>query len=227
MSFVPTHHTNPSFNEALGGVGAQLQEMASLCMAALDEACKSIDSGDREQGRAIYAADVRINQLEESVTGSVASILARHNPVAHDLHALMGSIKLSQELERLADHAKNIGRRNARLAERDTEVAFKDMVQDLGRRTRTMFATYLEAIENNDLDKASKAWSMDKGVNSVYTEIMAKALAGDAEDPRVLINTVFIAKNFERIGDKIKNLAEIAHYQKTGEVVDFEDHDED
>ncbi|MBF2735498.1 MAG: hypothetical protein ISN26_05410 [Betaproteobacteria bacterium AqS2] len=211
MSFVPTHHTNPSFNEALGGVGAQLQEMAELCMNALDEACKSIDSGDREQARAIYAADGRINRLEESVTGSVASILARHNPVAHDLHALMGSLKMSQELERLADHAKNIGRRNARLAERDTEVAFKDMVKDLGRRTRKMFATYLEGIENNDLEKASKAWSMDKGVNSVYT----------------VINTVFIAKNFERIGDKIKNLAEIAHYQKTGEVIDFEEHEDD
>lgn len=227
MSFVPAHHTNPTFNDALASVGVQLHEMAGLCMKALEEACAALASGDRDQARQIYREDGRINKLEEEVTANVASILARHNPVAHDLHALMGSIKTAQELERLADHAKNIGRRIARLAEHDVEVTCKQEVIDLGCRTREMLTTFIAAIENDDLEQAARAWSMDKGVNDVYHRVMARTLEDKDGDPRVLVNTAFIAKNFERIGDKVKNLAEIAHYQKTGEIVDLDDGGDD
>ena len=223
MSFVPTDHTNPGFNALLGTIGNLVTEMSTLCEQALIEACLSIENNDRDLARGISKKDGRINQLEGDITMSVASAIARHNPVAHDLHALMGSVKLAQEFERLADHAKNVGRRNSWLLKMGSEVAFKEQIIELGRNTRDMLHEFLSAETANDMERISVVWHMDSKVNDIYMDIMRKALDGEAsDDSRVLINTIFIAKNFERIGDKVKNLAEVVTYQQTGEIVDFD-----
>ncbi len=228
MSFIPVRHTNPAFNEQLGVIGAQVTELSSLCERALADTCRALSQGDRELAREISKRDARLNQLEGEVIVSVATAIARHNPVAHDLHALMGSVKMAQEFERLADHAKNIGRRVAQLIKRGQQVAYSDEISELGERTLAMLREFLAAEAAGDIDRAVEVYKWDETVNEIYTSVMAKALVGESEeDPRVLINTAFIAKNFERIGDKVKNLAEVAYYQKTGEILDFDDHEED
>ena len=228
MSFVPTDHTNQQFNEILGKIGHSVSEMASLCEKALGEANDSVKNANFELSRGIAKKDSAINRLEGDIIMSVANAIARHNPVAHDLHSLMGSVKLAQELERLADHAKNIGRRNSWLAKKQKEVAFKDEIIELGERTQVMLREFLSSETSNDMKRMSEVWHMDDKINDIYMSVMRKALDGEAsEDSRVLINTIFIAKNYERIGDKVKNLAEIVTYQRTGEIVDFDSFDED
>ena len=228
MSFVPTNHTNPGFNEILGIIGAQVTDMANLCEIALATVCQALETNDRELARSIYQRDGAINDLEVQISMSVATALARHNPVAHDLRALMGSVKMAQEFERLADHAKNIGRRIAWLAKYKSKVAFEDDIHQLGAYTHAMLKEFLLAEAANDTDRAVEVWRRDKRVNDTYMRVMERALSGEAKDePRVLINSVFIAKNFERIGDKIKNLAEIANFQKTGVNADFDDYFDD
>lgn len=228
MSFVPTAHTNPSFNDALATIGAQMTEMSRLSEASLRDACEALENRDYDLAKGIAGKDGRINGLQSEIILSVATTIAKHNPVAHDLHSLMGSVNLAQELERLADHAKNIGRRYRWLLKMDSDVAFKEEILEISRILREMYREFLSAENSSDMKRISEVWHMDDKVNDIYMSVMKKALAGEASDnPKVLINTIFIAKNFERIGDKIKNLAEVVTYQETGEIVDFDSMDED
>ena len=227
MSFVPTTHNNPSFNDALANIGSQLSDISRLCENSLKIACQVLDIGDAKLAKSISDQDGKINNLEEQITLAVATTLARHNPVAHDLHALMGSVKMAQEFERLADHAKNICRRVVWLQKFELEVAFKADMLKLGKQSLAMLTKFLDAMDEDNIEKARDAWQLDENTNRVYENIMDRALAGEeAGNARQIINSVFIAKNFERIGDKVKNLAEIAYYQKTGEITDF-DHIDD
>ena len=228
MSFLPTDHTNPAFREMLVAIGDLVTDMAARCHRALGDACESLKSTDAALAKSVAKRDGAINDLEKEITLSVATAIARHNPVAHDLHALMGSVKLAQEFERMADHSKNIARRTRWLARYGKEVAFKEDMHALGARVLAMLDEFLAAEKSADMAKVAEIWRMDDRVNKTYMGIMERALAGEnKDDPRALINTIFIAKNFERIGDKIKNLVEIVSYQQTGEIVDFDADDED
>lgn len=212
----------------LGTIGNLVSEMAKLCEQALSEAGMAVKDNDYDISRGIAKKDDKINRLESEIIMSVANAIARHNPVAHDLHALMGSVKLAQEFERLADHAKNIGRRCSWLIKMDVDVAFKDEIVRMCDITSKMFQEFLSAETANDMKRLSDVWHMDDKVNDIYMSIMKKALDGEASDnSRILINTIFIAKNYERIGDKVKNLAEVVTYQQTGEIVDFDSLDDD
>lgn len=223
MSFVAANHTNPGFNDALAEVDGLLTELAGRSERSLLDTCAALKDNGIEQARAVMRADKEINKLEEEVLLAVANAIARHSPVAHDLHVLMGSVKLAQEFERLADHSKSISKRLSWLIKYDSEVAFKDNILKLAELTCEMLRQLLESVHTGDVPESIHAWKLDEKVNEVYLQTMEEAFGGAYEgEPRALINSVFIAKNFERIGDKIKNLVEITHYQRTGEITDIE-----
>ena len=223
MSFVPATHTNPSFNDALGEIDGMLKRLSTMSEKALTDACEALRSNNAELADSLVQSDKLINKLEEEVLLHVANAIARHSPVAHDLHVLMGAVKLAQEFERLADHAKSISKRLRWLIRFNSEIAFKESIIELVDLTCEMLRQLLESVENDDILESVQAWRLDEQVNRIYLQIMEEAFGGAYQgNPRVLINSVFIAKNFERIGDKIKNLVEITQYQRTGEITDIE-----
>lgn len=223
MSFLPITHTNPAFNELVGEIGAQLTEMFTLAETALGQACAALADNDADLARSVVRADGRINELESAITLDVATALARYQPVAHDLHALMGSVKIALELERLADHAKNVCRRVCWLHACHGKASFHADLLRLGNVTVEMLHELIVAEVANDNERSLAVRARDREANDIYHGIMERALAGEGrDDQRVLINSLFVAKNFERVGDKVKNLTEIVHYQRTGENLDFD-----
>ena len=222
MSFVPALHTNPGFNEQLTGLGAQLTEMVQACQDALEDTCVALDTGSVEAARRVIACDEKINKLENQVSETVAICVARYQPVASDLHALMSSIKAAADLERLGDHAKNICRRLRWMKKHNVTLnSLQPSLLKLGEQVYAMLEEVIAAEEASDMKRCAQIWKMDIDTNEQYKTIMEQIVDKKANYDRLtLINALLIAKNFERIGDKIKNLAEEIYFQKTGDKLE-------
>ncbi len=219
MSFIPTLHTNPGFNELLEELGAQLNDMVNACEQAIRDTCEALDSGNIAAAKRVIACDEVINELELKISETVAVCVARYQPVASDLHALMSSIKVAADLERLADHAKNICRRLRWLQKNHVSVKpLQPGLLKLGQQVHVMLGEIIDAVKADEPARCAQIWKMDIETNDQYKSIMEQIVDKSANYDRVtLINALLIAKNFERIGDKIKNLAEEIYFQKTGE----------
>lgn len=226
MIYVPISHTNPAFREMIIEIDNLLTRMFELTAQTLASTCQALAHDDLELARKTIAQDKEVNEIETQVSISVATTIARHQPVAHDLHALMGSVKIAQELERMCDHGKNICRRLPYLLNAQS-TAFQSELIELGKVIVTMLNEFIAAKEAQDHSRAKAVHSMDKQANQHYRAIVERALGGEnSDEPRGLVNALFIAKDFERIGDRIKNLAELIHYQRTGEKLDVDDDDD-
>lgn len=227
MAYIPIEHTNPAFTEMVDELEQLLVQMFTLSATNLATTRTALANGDTDLAKQVIVQDKQINEIEEQVTFSVATTLARHQPVHHDLHALMGAVKISQELERINDHAKNICRRLPYLLKASTQ-EFKAELLELGTVIQAMLDEFIHAKQADDEPRVLEVHTMDKQANAQYRTIVEQALTGaGSKEPRDLVNSLFIAKDFERIGDRIKNLAELSHYQRTGENIDFDDDDDD
>ena len=223
MTYIPIIHTNPAFSEMIVELDELVAKMFDLTEEALSLTLEACRHHDIEKAKVVIANDKLINETDIKIIEHIGTILARHQPVAHDLHALMGTIKLSQELERMCDHAKNICRRLPYIYSTEENI-FEDNLIKLGETTLAMLTEFISAEKKQDYRRAESVYKLDEDVNKAYRKIVNRALAGEGkDDSKTLINTLFIAKDYERIGDRIKNLSEVVHYQLTGENIDFED----
>ncbi len=219
-----TGHINRAFDEHMGetlGLGQQLKGKAERALAG---ACAALRAFDRVLAKEIIDADPATNRLASELVVMAAKTISLHQPVARDMRLLVGWIQLSIEYERLADHAKNICKRICTLANENETPMFHEGLNRLGDLAVQQFAAYAAAEAAGDADAVVEVWRSDSAIDDAYRVIVRQAYAGDLLEPQhALIQSLFIAKNFERIGDKVCNLAEITRYVIAGEIIDLGD----
>ncbi len=129
-------------------------------------------------------------------------------------------MKIAQNLERIGDLAKNIAKRGAVLADSEPITPLTRSIERMGRLVATRLKDVLDAYTSNDLERAVAVWSQDDEVDEHYDSLFRELLTYMMGDPRTITagaHLLFIAKNLERIGDHATNIAEIVHYQISGE----------
>lgn len=224
-----THdHLSPAFDRRLDNIRADCDRFAGLVSVALDGSIESLASLDANKALAVIKADRRINMHARETVMSAATVIALHQPVARDLRLLVGWIQMASHLERLADHAKNSAKRVLLMSKRDLKPMFHSELVALGQLCRVLLGGYLAAAQDADAEAAIKVWHEDEKVDEAFHRIMSKAYRGEHTAPsESLVHSVFIAKNLERTGDMVKNLAEVLCYQLTGENIEDESDEPD
>jgi phosphate transport system protein len=145
-------------------------------------------------------------------------LLALRQPVAQDLRAIVGALKISGELERIGDYAANVAKR-ALVLNQLPPVRATNAVAHLGRLVQEIIKDTLDAYGDRDADKALSVWNRDQEVDDLYTSMFRELVTYMMEDPRNITactHLMFIGKNIERIGDHATNIAEIIHFEIFG-----------
>src|ERR1051325_4787201 len=107
----PHKHILGTFDEALGGLRNNVLMMAGLTERSLERAMKGLFNRDDNLCANAIADDEEIDQLEKQIDKDGVDILLRFQPVASDLRRVITAMKLSPNIERVADQATNIARR--------------------------------------------------------------------------------------------------------------------
>jgi phosphate transport system protein len=217
-----SEHTVAAFDEELSELAVRVAQMGGLAEKALTEAVLALERGDEDLARRVIAADAHVDDLEREIEERAVRMIARRQPMAGDLREIMTAIKISSDLERIGDLAKNIAKRSLAV---HGQAGVRQAVRGIDRMSRMALEQLrgaLDAYAQRDVETALDVWRQDADLDAMYTSIFRELLTYMMEDPRAIsfaTHLLFAAKNIERIGDHTTNVAEMIYYLVRGELL--------
>ena len=218
-----SQHIVSSFDQDLEGLQARLMKMGGLVETALGNATKALETRDLELSQQVRQGDKTIDAMDEDIRAETARVLALRAPAASDLRTVLSVMTISTHLERCGDYAKNIAKRTTVLVETSPINGTVPALRRMVRMVEAMLADALDAYIQRDAEKADDVRTRDLEVDQMYNTLFRSLLTHMMEDPRNItacMHLHFVAKNVERMGDLVTNIAEQVIYLATGEMPD-------
>jgi phosphate transport system protein len=215
-------HTLRAYDEELEGLTAELSRMGGLAEVEVGDAIRAIARRDIALAQAVIGRDARLDEIEVDIERRAIRLIALRQPVADDLRRTVAALKISMNLERCGDLAKNIAKRALVIAEADPITPLTRSIERMGELVSARLKDVLDAFAARDVDRAKAVWQRDQEVDEHYDSIFRELLTYMMGDPRTIASCahlLFVAKNLERIGDHATNIAELIQYEVTGEAV--------
>ena len=216
-------HIASAFDRDLEAIQAQIMKMGGMVEAAIIDGAKSLEARDEDLAERVRLADKAIDALEELINEEAARMIALRAPTAIDLRLILSVMKISANLERIGDYAKNMAKRTGVLAQMAPVSDSASAVRRMAKEVSVMLKDALDAYIQRDAELASDVIARDRDVDQMYNALFREFLTFMMEDPRNItacMHLHFIAKNVERMGDHVTSIAEQVVYLVTGEKPD-------
>ena len=214
-------HIVKSYEQELNQLRTLMARMGGLVESQTAQAIAAILDHDTEAAQAAMEQDPEVDALEREVEARAIKLLALRAPMAQDLREIVSALKVTSDLERIGDYAANVAKRSLRLGPASLDISLGGL-RNMGRLVQESLRLAIDALGQNDKDKAIDVWRSDRAVDEIYTAMFRELVTYMMEDPRNIgacTHLLFIAKNLERIGDHATNIAERVHYAVTGEML--------
>jgi phosphate transport system protein len=220
---VNQEHIMRVYDEELSRLDQLIAEMGGLAESQLAEAVEAMMRRDGELARKVADRDQRIDDLEREVDALTMRVLALRQPMAEDLRTVIAALKTASNLERIGDYTRNIAKRTLALAQLRPVGSATHTIARMAVLAQGMIKNVLDAYVERDAALADDVRLRDKEVDQLHTSLFRELLTYMMEDPRHITtctHLLFIAKNVERIGDHVTNIAEHVHLMVCGEPPD-------
>jgi len=214
-------HIVSSFDRDLEGIQAQIMKMGGLVEQAIRDATQSLETRDEELSEKVRRGDKAIDALDEMIHEDAARVIALRAPTAIDLRVILSVMKISSDLERIGDLAKNLAKRNSVLMQLTIIDGATAALRRMAREVELMLKDGLDAYIQRDSALARDVILRDRDVDQMYNATFREFLTFMMEDPRNItacMHLHFIAKNIERMGDHVTSVAEQVVFLVDGEM---------
>lgn len=211
------------FELELDGVKQQVVELALRAKQQLVNSVQSLYNADVEMATNVIETDKKLDELDLSINESAILLIARQQPVASDLRKLIVAIRISTDLERMADNAKNIARSAIHIGD-NNQLAIHQSLADMRDVALRMIDLAIEAYEKEDIKLAKKLAELDDIIDGMYASVLQGLLeetATNADFIQLIMQIAFSARYIERFGDHLTNIAENVMYLVKGEIFDL------
>ncbi|MCZ6721785.1 MAG: phosphate signaling complex protein PhoU [Alphaproteobacteria bacterium] len=213
-----SEHTVKSYDDELNRMSNTIMTMGGAVEVQLVQAIQALVRQDTELARATVEGDEKIDELEMEIDHQAMRLLALRQPMAVDLRMITSAPKISSDLERIGDYATNIANRAVSLNEIG-QVKPLFTIPRMADFAQGMIKDVLDAYLSRDTEKARAVWLRDEELDEIYNGLFRELLTYMMEDPRSITpctHLLFIAKNIERIGDHVTNIAETINFLVKG-----------
>ena len=220
MSEAPEHLVK-SYDQELKRLRNMMTQMGGIVETQVALAADAIMQRDAASATRAVEEDPKVDALEREVEGFVIRLLALRQPVAGDLRQIVAALKITGDLERIGDYAANVAKRSIVLSQFSLPYSLAGLAH-MARMVQGQLKSIIDALGENDAEKAVEVWRSDQVVDDIYNAIFRELITYMMEDPRNITpctHLLFIAKNLERIGDHATNIAENLYYAVTGETL--------
>jgi phosphate transport system protein len=218
---IAPRHILGTFDEALAALRNNVLMMAGLTERSLERAMKGLVERNDDLCATTIADDEEIDQLEKQMDKDGVDILLRFQPVASDLRRVVSAMKLSTNLERMADQATTIARR-ARKLNQHPPLPEVELVKPMYEHAMSMFKDSVDAFVREDVKLGCAVVGRDERLDDLNQAASHKLIARMAQDPdqlRGYLNLIFVGRCLERVGDHATNIAEDAVYAANAEDI--------
>ena len=216
-------HSSKQYDHDLEAIRSKVLLMGGIVETQFTEAMTCFRVGDIEHAERVIAEDDTVNQLEVSLDDDCSHLIVRRQPTANDLRTVMATIKVITDLERIGDEAAKIARMSKSLHGRGVVgISHYDIVRTIATQTSDMLHDALDAFARLDGKQALALIAQDIVVDHEFRSIMRTLITFKMEDPRTIscaLDTLWVAKAIERIGDHAKNIAEYVIYVVEGKDI--------
>ena len=217
-----SEHTTKAFDADLQDLARLVAEMGGLAEKSIADSVEALDSRDAKLAQQVIAADVAIDVLQREIEEKAILMIARRQPMAIDLREIVAALRVSNDLERIGDLAKNIGKRVVALGGDFRSATVLRGVEHMAELVLGALKQVLDAYARRDIEKALAVWRGDEAIDAVNNSLFRELLTYMMEDPRNITHCthlLFCAKNIERMGDHATNIAETVHYMVEGRAL--------
>ena len=212
-------HTVASFDEELEHIDQLIRDMGDLAGTMLQSATKSLLLSDNPLAQRVISDDTIMDAKQRELDDRAITLIAKRQPMAQDLRAVVGAIRMAADLERIGDLAKNIAKRVSAVGQSTTPRNLSHSIETMAALVLTQVQGVVDKYVAREAESLKPLRADDEKIDIQYTAVFRELLTYMMEDPRNITactHLLFCAKNLERIGDHVTNIAENAYYVMTG-----------
>ena len=214
-------HIAKAYDNDISALKTQLAEMGGIAEEQLANAIQSLIRRDTTLADKVIRGDELLDNLERRIEEKAILTIAKRQPMAHDLREIIVAIRVSSDIERIGDLAKNTAKRTHAISEALPRNLSSGLTR-MGKMAQTQLNQVLNAYAKRDDEMGLAVWRADEDLDALYNSIFRELLTYMMEDPRKIgecTHLLFGAKNLERIGDHTTNIAENIHYLIHGKTI--------
>jgi phosphate transport system protein len=216
------HHTAKAFDVDLQDLARMVAEMGGLAEKQIADSVDALAKRDGRLAQSVVSLDPTIDALQREIEERSVLTIARRQPMAVDLREIVGALRVSNDLERIGDLAKNIAKRVIALGSEFHPHKVIRGVEHMADLVLTQLKDVLDAYARQDVTKALAVWRGDEEIDAVNNSLFRELLTYMMEDPRNITfctHLLFCAKNIERMGDHATNIAETVYFLVHGRPI--------
>jgi phosphate transport system protein len=208
-------HIAKAFDLDLQELTRSIAELGGLAEKQVADAAEAIATRDIQLAERVVSGDAILDSLQRQIEEKAILTIARRQPMAVDLREIVGALRVSNDLERVGDLAKNNSKRVLELRGDFHPQKLIRGVEHMNTLALAQLKQVLDGYVRRDIVKAHEVWNSDQQIDALCVSVFRELLTYMMEDPRnigICIHLMFCAKNIERIGDHTTNIAETVHY---------------
>lgn len=198
----------------------QLAHMSGLVESQLATAIAALERRDVHLAHAVSSRSAQIEDATEALDVFIQTALETRRLSPQQSRMAVASLKMTASLEQIGDMAENTAKRSILISQSLETSKIKATVTHMGRAALRQTNDAINALAQQDAIAAKAIWGGDREIDELYNAIFAEILsiiADEKDHVDAYVQMVFIAKNFERIGDQATNIAKHVYYLNTGE----------
>ena len=215
-------HLVKSYDEQLSILTNTIAKMGALAEKQIKDSTEALLTNDQEFVDEIVGKDDRIDELEKDIESQVVNLITMRQPMAIDLRETVSAMKISGDLERIGDLAKNIAKRSRHVTINLPD-DIKKTVGAASEKVQKNLKSVLDAFVNRDAKAAEVVWNSDEEIDNLIDISMnsvTKFMETGNGNIKPATHLLFMSKNLERMGDHATNIAETVYYLVTGEDIE-------
>jgi phosphate transport system protein len=212
-------HTVRSFDEELGHVDRLIRDMGDLAGSMVQGSARALLHSDNALAQRVVSDDAVMDAKQRELDDRAITLIAKRQPMAQDLRAVVGAIRMAADLERIGDLAKNIAKRVGAVGQSVTPRGLSHSIEAMSAMVLAQVNGVVDRYVAHDPEALLRLRADDEKIDVQYTAVFRELLTYMMEDPRNITactHLLFCAKNLERIGDHVTNIAENAYFVMTG-----------
>ena len=177
-------HTAKAFDGDLQELTRKVAEMGGLAEREIADAIQALTRRDVDLAKRVVATDPTIDALQQEIEEKAILTIARRQPMAVDLREIVAALRVSNDLERIGDLAKNIGKRVGALEGDFYPHKLIRGVEHMASLVLGQLKQVLDAYAGRDLPSALAVWKGDEEIDAMCTSLFRELLTYMMEDPR-------------------------------------------
>jgi phosphate transport system protein len=220
-----TMHIVSAYDEELAYLARRIAAMGGHAERMVEQSIAALVNADAGLAQKVIADDAVLDYGQREIDDKAIVVIARRQPMATDLREIIGAIRISADLERVGDLAKNVAKRVVAVTEARQPTSLFRGIEALAELALTQLKDVLDIYATRAVDRIGFVRDRDDQIDAMYTSLFRELLTYMMEDPRNITpctHLLFCAKNVERIGDHATNIAETIYHIATGEQMPVE-----